>query len=41
MDYNKIGAFIALQRKDKKLTQAKLAEKIYVSEKNHFKMGKW
>ncbi len=38
MDYNKIGAFIALLRKDKKLTQAKLAEKIYVSDKT---ISKW
>ena len=27
MDYNKIGTFIAAERKAKKLTQAKLAEK--------------
>ena len=30
MDYNKIGKFIAAERKAKKLTQAKLAEKLFV-----------
>lgn len=38
MDYNKIGYFISTQRKAKKLTQAKLAEKIFVSEKT---ISKW
>ena len=38
MDYNKIGYFIASERKAKKLTQAKLAEKIFVSEKT---VSKW
>ena len=38
MDYNKIGSFIATERKNKKLTQAKLAEKIFVSEKT---VSKW
>ena len=38
MDYNKIGSFIAKQRKNKKLTQAKLAEQIFVSEKT---VSKW
>ena len=38
MDYNKIGSFIAAERKLKKLTQAKLAEKIFVSEKT---VSKW
>ena len=38
MDYNKIGDFIAEKRKEKKLTQAKLAEKIFVSEKT---ISKW
>ncbi|MBE5738764.1 MAG: helix-turn-helix transcriptional regulator [Clostridiales bacterium] len=38
MDYNKIGNFIAEERKAKKLTQAKLAEKIFVSEKT---VSKW
>lgn len=38
MDYNKIGNFIAKERKAKKLTQAKLAEKLYVSEKT---ISKW
>lgn len=38
MDYNKIGNFIATERKSKKLTQAKLAEKIFVSEKT---VSKW
>ncbi len=38
MDYNKIGNFIASERKEKKLTQAKLAEKIFVSEKT---LSKW
>lgn len=38
MDYNKIGNFIATERKSKKLTQAKLAEKIFVSEKT---ISKW
>lgn len=38
MDYNKIGNFIANERKAKKLTQAKLAEKIFVSEKT---ISKW
>ena len=38
MDYNKIGEFIATERKAKKLTQAKLAEKIFVSEKT---ISKW
>ena len=31
MDYNKIGNFIATERKAKKRTQAKLAEKVFVS----------
>ena len=38
MDYNKIGAFIESERKAKKLTQAKLAEKLFVSEKT---ISKW
>lgn len=38
MDYNKIGNFIMTERKSKKLTQAKLAEKIFVSEKT---ISKW
>lgn len=38
MDYNKIGNFIASERKEKKLTQLKLAEKIFVSEKT---ISKW
>lgn len=38
MDYNKIGDFITTLRKEKKLTQAKLAEKIFVSEKT---VSKW
>ena len=38
MDYNKIGDFIASERKEKKLTQAKLAEKLFVSEKT---VSKW
>ncbi len=38
MDYKKIGNFIAAERKAKKLTQAKLAEKIFVSEKT---VSKW
>lgn len=38
MDYNKIGAFIEAERKAKKLTQAKLAEKLFVSEKT---ISKW
>lgn len=38
MNYNKIGNFIATERKAKKLTQAKLAEKLFVSEKT---VSKW
>ena len=38
MDYKKIGLFIASRRKAKGLTQAKLAEKLYVSEKT---VSKW
>ncbi len=38
MDYNKIGDLIARERKAKKLTQAKLAEKLFVSEKT---ISKW
>ncbi len=38
MDYNKIGNFIMNERKLKKLTQAKLAEKLFVSEKT---ISKW
>ena len=38
MDYNKIGKFIFTERKMKNLTQAKLAEKLYVSEKT---VSKW
>ena len=38
MDYNKIGSFIMNERKAKKLTQAKLAEKLFVSEKT---ISKW
>ena len=38
MDYNKIGNFIMIERKAKKLTQAKLAEKLFVSEKT---ISKW
>ena len=38
MDYNKIGKFITEERKAQKLTQAKLAEKIFVSEKT---ISKW
>ncbi len=38
MDYKKIGNFIMNERKAKKLTQAKLAKKLYVSEKT---ISKW
>lgn len=38
MDYKKIGEFISSERKAKKLTQAKLAEKLFVSEKT---ISKW
>ena len=38
MDYNKIGNLIMSERKAKKLTQAKLAEKLFVSEKT---ISKW
>ena len=38
MNYIKIGKFIAAERKTKKLTQAKLAEKVFVSEKT---ISKW
>lgn len=38
MNYNKIGDFISTQRKNKKLTQAKLAEQLFVSEKT---VSKW
>lgn len=38
MDYNKIGNLISTERKAKKLTQAKLAEKLFVSEKT---VSKW
>ena len=38
MDYNKIGFFILTERKAKKLTQAKLAEKLFISEKT---VSKW
>lgn len=38
MDYNKIGNFIMSERKSKKLTQSKLAEKLFVSEKT---ISKW
>ena len=38
MDYNRIGKFIADERKAKKLTQAKLGELLFVSEKT---ISKW
>ena len=38
MDYYKIGNFISEERKKKKLTQAKLAEKLFISEKT---VSKW
>lgn len=38
MDYNKIGTLITSERKKLKLTQAKLAEKLFVSEKT---ISKW
>ena len=38
MDYDKIGKFIMSERKAKKLTQAKLASMIFVSEKT---VSKW
>ena len=38
MDHNKIGEFISKERKLKKLTQVKLAEKVFVSEKT---ISKW
>ena len=38
MDYKKIGNFISSERKNKKMTQAKLAEKIFISEKT---LSKW
>ena len=38
MDYEKIGSFITKIRKENNLTQAKLAEKIFVSEKT---ISKW
>lgn len=41
MDTKKIGAFIAMNRKKKGYTQEQLAEKLGVTNKNHFAMGKW
>ena len=38
MDYNKLGEFITNERRAKNLTQAKLAEKLFVSEKT---VSKW
>lgn len=38
MDYNKIGEFISSLRKSQNLTQTKLAEKLFVSEKT---ISKW
>lgn len=38
MDNTKVGQFILAERKEKKLTQAKLAERIFVSEKT---ISKW
>ena len=38
MDYNKIGNFIATERKAKNLTQSKLAQKLNISEKT---VSKW
>lgn len=38
MDYKKIGVFITNERKAKNMTQAKLAEKLFVSEKT---VSKW
>lgn len=38
MDYSKIGNFIAAERKAKQLTQKKLAEELFVSEKT---VSKW
>ena len=38
MDYNKVGKFITVERKAKNLTQAKLDEKLFVSEKT---VSKW
>lgn len=38
MDQNKIGKFIAKCRKDKKITQAELAEKLGVSDRS---ISKW
>ena len=38
MDYNKIGKFISDERKAKKLTQAQLGERVFVSEKT---ISKW
>ena len=38
MDYIKIGKFISVERKAKNLTQSKLAEKLFVSEKT---VSKW
>ena len=38
MDFNKIGQLIAQERKKLKLTQAKLAEKLFISEKT---ISKW
>lgn len=38
MKYDKIGTFIMNERKEKKMTQAKLAEKLFVSEKT---VSKW
>lgn len=38
MNYNKIGQFIAEERKAKKLTQTKLAQMLYISEKT---VSKW
>ena len=38
MDYNKIGKFISEERKAKNLTQSKLVEKIFVSDKT---ISKW
>lgn len=38
MDYQKIGLFIAQERKAQNLTQSELAQKLYVSEKT---VSKW
>ena len=41
MEQEKIGKFIAKLRREKNMTQIDLSDKLGITDKGNFKMGKW